>query len=127
MNNAPTEEEFVSSPVENTEMVSSPIVEESEMVSSPVVEEQVIVPPPEDKILTEIKNDVLEEDSQKIQPFPEESVSTRKSKKNKKSTNTKKRPCPKGRRRNPKTKRCRKRCPSGKRRSKRTHQCVKTK
>lgn len=46
-------------------------------------------------------------------------------KKTKKVKTVKKKKCPKGKRRNPKTKRCRKSCKIGFRRNKKTHRCLK--
>lgn len=48
-------------------------------------------------------------------------------KKTKKVKTVKKKKCPKGKRRNPKTKRCRKSCKIGFRRNKKTHRCLKIK
>jgi hypothetical protein len=86
--------------------------------------------PEQVEVLSHNSIDIISSDEHKIQPFVEESNTSKKSKTKKlnlKNLNpkTSKKQCPMGQRRHPKTKRCRKRCPTGKRRSNSTHKCVK--
>ncbi len=70
-------------------------------------------------------------DAHKIQPFidntPIKQISVKQHKRNTKRNTKRNKPCPKGQRRNPTTRRCRKRCSKGRRRSSTTQKCVKNK